>query len=72
MACLGGSRPPPFYYEIWSTRSHGYVPCGASAKLRPVSAEARLRGLAREAAEIDSFFAHNRCHYSLDLSQGAF
>eukprot|EP00959_Pyramimonas_sp_CCMP1952_P226710 4740239-Pyramimonas_sp.AAC.1 len=18
MACLGGSRPPPFYYEIWS------------------------------------------------------
>eukprot|EP00959_Pyramimonas_sp_CCMP1952_P293581 6140089-Pyramimonas_sp.AAC.1 len=20
MACLGGSRPPPFYYEIWSVR----------------------------------------------------
>eukprot|EP00959_Pyramimonas_sp_CCMP1952_P417640 8750043-Pyramimonas_sp.AAC.1 len=20
MACLGGSRPPPFNYELWSTR----------------------------------------------------
>eukprot|EP00959_Pyramimonas_sp_CCMP1952_P054218 1134154-Pyramimonas_sp.AAC.1 len=22
MACLGGSRPPPFYHEIWSTQGH--------------------------------------------------
>eukprot|EP00959_Pyramimonas_sp_CCMP1952_P062773 1312517-Pyramimonas_sp.AAC.1 len=25
MACLGGSRPPPFYYEIWSTCSCIYA-----------------------------------------------
>eukprot|EP00959_Pyramimonas_sp_CCMP1952_P133029 2781182-Pyramimonas_sp.AAC.1 len=26
MACLGGSRPPPFYYEIWSMLTPPFLP----------------------------------------------
>eukprot|EP00959_Pyramimonas_sp_CCMP1952_P020305 428417-Pyramimonas_sp.AAC.1 len=31
MACLGGSRPPPFYYEIWSSVPSFSSPTGTVA-----------------------------------------
>eukprot|EP00959_Pyramimonas_sp_CCMP1952_P308668 6460296-Pyramimonas_sp.AAC.1 len=51
MACLGGSRPPPFYYEVWSTRwrertwprAGHFLSAGYGARARRVSAEV-LRG----------------------------
>eukprot|EP00959_Pyramimonas_sp_CCMP1952_P448116 9383346-Pyramimonas_sp.AAC.1 len=33
MACLGGSRPPPLYYEIWSTCSRALRVCWTSLRL---------------------------------------
>eukprot|EP00959_Pyramimonas_sp_CCMP1952_P409440 8580701-Pyramimonas_sp.AAC.1 len=35
MACLGGSRPPPFYYEIWCTH---FGPPEASRNDQPPTA----------------------------------